>query len=114
MLPVEADRVYKLLTARQWEALCASGRFEGSPDDLRDGFIHLSSGSQVAGTLARHYAQVDDLVLIEVDAGSLGAALVHEASRGGALFPHLYAPLRLTACRGIARRERANDEWQLL
>ena len=31
--------------------------------------------------------------MIAVDAGSLGDALKWEPSRGGALFPHLYAPL---------------------
>jgi uncharacterized protein (DUF952 family) len=30
-----------------------------------------------------------------VDAGALGDALKWEVSRGGALFPHLYAPLDL-------------------
>ncbi len=34
-----------------------------------------------------------------VDAASLGAALRWEKSRGGALFPHLYGPLPLSAAR---------------
>jgi uncharacterized protein (DUF952 family) len=44
-------------------------------------------------TLARHYAGARDLVLVAVDAGSLGDALKFEPSRDGALFPHLCAPL---------------------
>jgi uncharacterized protein (DUF952 family) len=36
-------------------------------------------------------------VLLAVDAGRLGADLKWEISRGGALFPHLYAPLDLAA-----------------
>ncbi len=39
----------------------------------------------------------DDLTLVAVDATALGADLVWEPSRGGALFPHLYAPLPLSA-----------------
>ena len=34
-------------------------------------------------------------MLLAVDADALGAALKWEPSSGGALFPHLYRPLRL-------------------
>jgi len=90
------------------------GQFDGSPDDQRDGFIHLSLGSQLAGTLVRHYAQTTDLLVLEIDTDNLGAALRLEASRSGALFPHLYAPLPMTACTPIAWRQQADGEWQPL
>jgi uncharacterized protein (DUF952 family) len=38
-------------------------------------------------------------VLVAVDADALGSALRWEPSRGGDLFPHLYAPLPLSAVR---------------
>jgi uncharacterized protein (DUF952 family) len=38
-------------------------------------------------------------MLVAVDGGALGAALKWEASRGGALFPHLYDTLPLAAVR---------------
>jgi uncharacterized protein (DUF952 family) len=69
------------------------GTFVGSSDDLRDGFIHLSTPDQVAGTLQRHFEGRADLLLIAIDADDLGANLRWEPSRNGALFPHLYAPL---------------------
>ena len=71
------------------------GRFEGSADDAGDGFIHLSAGHQVAGTLAKYFAGQRDLVLLAVDPGRLGERLRWEESRGGELFPHLYGPLDL-------------------
>jgi uncharacterized protein (DUF952 family) len=40
---------------------------------------------------------MDDLVLVAIDAATLGSALRWEPSRGGALFPHLYADLPLAA-----------------
>jgi uncharacterized protein (DUF952 family) len=89
------ERVYKIMTEAAFEEAMREGRFQGSADDLRDGFIHLSSGHQVATTLAAHFAGRDDLVLLAVDAARLGDALKWETSRGGALFPHLYAPLDL-------------------
>ena len=71
------------------------GRFEGSADDARDGFIHLSAGHQVPGTLERYFAGQRDLVLLAVDPDRLGEDLRWEPSRGDELFPHLYGPLDL-------------------
>ena len=94
-----ATRIYKVLTATELNEARANGRFEGSPDDRRDGFIHLSAADQLEATLAKHFARRADLMLLTVDADILGAALRWEASRGGALFPHLYAPLPMAAVR---------------
>lgn len=89
--------IYKVCGAAEWAQAEASGRYEGSADDRRDGFIHFSTASQLAGTLARHFSGRDGLLLIAVDGDGLGAALTWEASRGGALFPHLYAALPVSA-----------------
>jgi uncharacterized protein (DUF952 family) len=89
--------VYKVLSRAAFAEAKAKGRFEGSVDDCRDGFIHLSSAHQIQGTLAKHFAGQKDLVLLAVDATSLGARLRWEPSRGGALFPHLYGALDFDA-----------------
>lgn len=85
--------VYKIAPRAVWEGAVGDGLYRGSPDDHRDGFIHLSSGGQVAGTLARHYAGQTDLVLIAYEAASLADTLKWEPSRAGELFPHVYGPL---------------------
>jgi uncharacterized protein (DUF952 family) len=95
------DVIFKLCSAGAWAAAQASGTYTGSDDDLRDGFIHLSTREQLAGTLAKHFAGQADLVLVEVDAGALGDALRFEPSRGGALFPHLYGALPTSAERAV-------------
>jgi uncharacterized protein (DUF952 family) len=69
------------------------GAFHGSADDKRDGFIHFSTASQVAGTVAKHFAGQAGLFLIAVDSEILGDALRWEPSRGGDMFPHLYGEL---------------------
>jgi uncharacterized protein (DUF952 family) len=92
-----AARVYKVCHRTAWEEARAAGAFRGSADDVRDGYIHLSTAVQIKGTLARHFAGQTDLVLIEIDPARLGAALRWEPARGGALFPHLYAPLEMRA-----------------
>lgn len=90
---LSTDSVWKILLAEEAAELLASGSFSGSADDRRDGFIHLSSPEQVAGTLAKHFAGRTGLVAACCDPLLLGAALRWETSRGGALFPHLYRPL---------------------
>jgi uncharacterized protein (DUF952 family) len=92
-----APTLYKICPAALWRAALREGVFRGSPDDLRDGFIHFSSAAQVEETAAKHFAGQDGLLLIAVDAGALGATLKWEPSRGGALFPHLYGPLDVKA-----------------
>ena len=89
--------IYKIATKQEWQAAERAGLFEGAPVDLKDGFIHFSTADQVAETAAKHFAGKNDLLLIEVDAQALGNALKYEVSRGGALFPHLFAPLDLKA-----------------
>ena len=89
--------VYKVLSRTDLVEAKAKGRFEGSADDARDGFIHLSSADQLEGTLAEHFSGQRDLVLLAVDGASLGESLQWEPSWGGALFPHLYGPLAFDA-----------------
>jgi len=90
--------VYKVCSEEAWRVAKLNGFFPGSSDDLRDGFIHLSTAEQLAGTLQRHFSGPDGrglpgLVLVAFEAGALGASLKWEPSRNGALFPHLHAPL---------------------
>lgn len=90
-------KIYKIATREQWAAAERTGRFDGAPVDLADGYIHFSTAAQARETAAKHFAGQADLLLVAVDAEALGEALRWEPSRGGALFPHLYAPLRLSA-----------------
>lgn len=94
--------IFKLVDRASWQAAEASGAFTGSPADRRDGFIHFSTAAQVRETAARHFAGAVDLLIVAVDAASLGDALRWEPSRGGDLFPHLYGPLPLAAVRWTA------------
>jgi uncharacterized protein (DUF952 family) len=85
--------IYKIIQREQWEAAEAAGTFAGAAIDLQDGYIHFSTAEQAAETAAKHFAGQTDLLLVAVNAESLGELLKWEPSRGGALFPHLYATL---------------------
>ena len=86
--------IYKLFRPQEWKAAKTAGEFRGSPDDLRDGFIHLSAAHQVRTTFDKYFSKEYNLVLAAIDAGCLGEALKWEVSRGGEKFPHLYGVLK--------------------
>lgn len=88
--------VFKILRADEWAALRRDGRTDGAPIDRADGYVHLSTAAQVRETAARHFAGAEGLMLLSIPVDRLGDDLRWEASRGGALFPHLYRELRLS------------------
>lgn len=99
-MPPAADdhqHLYHLCLRPAWQAAQATGAYDGGRGSGPDGFIHLSTAEQVAESAALHFAGVADLVLLTVDGAGLPPELRWEASRGGALFPHLYGDLPLNA-----------------
>lgn len=91
---------FKILTAEQWTSFQRDGLFHGAPVDIADGYIHMSTSDQLAETLAKHFAGQINLTIAEIDLSLFGDELKWEVSRGGALFPHLYAPLPMAAVVG--------------
>jgi len=93
---VSASEIYKIINKDEWAAAEAEGLFKGASIDLTDGYIHFSTASQAPETAALYFTEQQDLVLVSVSTEALGDALKWEASRGGELFPHLYAPLAMS------------------
>ena len=91
------DLIFKIADAAAFAEAQDEGIFAGAPIDLKDGFIHFSTAAQVAETLKLHFKGRRDLVLAAVRTADLGDALKWEPSRGGALFPHLYGNLLMSA-----------------
>ncbi|MGD0641672.1 MAG: DUF952 domain-containing protein [Roseiarcus sp.] len=89
--------IFKIVGVEEWRAAEAAGVFAGAAVDRADGYIHFSTAAQAPETAAKWFKGRGDLVLAAVDADALGPALRWEPARGGALFPHLYAPLPLDA-----------------
>lgn len=92
------DRIiYKILRQGEWAELQKKGRFDGSKDDIRDGFIHMSTAGQLQGTLDKHYKDKEELILAAVRLEDVAEIVKWEVSRGGAEFPHIYGALPLSA-----------------
>ncbi len=89
--------LYKIVPEALWQEARQTGVFRGAGIDIKDGFIHFSTADQVKQTAALYFAGQTGLLVVAVDGGGFGDKLVFEASRGGALFPHLYAELPLSS-----------------
>ena len=86
--------IYKIFRPSEWDTLIKKGVTKGAPIDRADGYIHFSTGKQLAETCAKHFANDGDLIIAVLDSDDLGDALKWEPSRGGDLFPHLYRTLQ--------------------
>jgi len=107
----QASVAYRVLTQSEADELILTGAFRGASVDRTDGFIHLSTAEQVAGTLEAHFHGHRDLHVATVDLAKLGDAVRWEESRGGQMFPHIYGPLPRSAVieiRALEQNEAGN------
>jgi uncharacterized protein (DUF952 family) len=88
--------LYHVVTPDYWASLASEAAYI-SPTFVEEGFIHLSTESQVAGVIERYYQGFDHLIWLHITAEALGEALVFEPATNSELFPHLYAPLNKSA-----------------
>jgi uncharacterized protein (DUF952 family) len=92
------DRIaYKVLTADQWAALNA-GAFQGAPIDIADGFIHLSTTSQLTETVDRHFSGQKGLIIAAIDLAALGDSVVGSLRGRDSSFPMPTHPSRAGLC----------------
>jgi uncharacterized protein (DUF952 family) len=84
------DKVYKIFTDNEWELFQETGQFKGSTDDLRDGFIHLSTKDQVAGVIERFFSGKRPLYVAEFSGSEFLRRLTWETSASDEIYPHLY------------------------
>ena len=101
--------VYKILTIEQWENASKTG-FIVTELDKKDGFVHLSTSSQLALTLSLFFAEHEKLVLLQLNQEEIKDSLIFEdpipkGERSG-LFPHLYNDLLVTQISGVWHLER--------
>jgi MFS family permease/uncharacterized protein (DUF952 family) len=94
--------LFHLAEPEAWDATLWSGEYHAA-SLAAQGFIHLSSAAQLAPTYFRYYEGRSDLTLLCINESDPGVVefLKWEASTDDALFPHLYAPLPVSAIMSI-------------
>lgn len=87
--------VYKIVCKTNWSEFIKSGLNEcrGFDNDIRDGFIHLSTHEQLLPTFLKKYDIKDKnkFNILAVDSDKV----TWEKAKNGEIYPHLYSPLIL-------------------
>ena len=84
------DSVYKVFTAVEWKLFQKTGRFNGSEDDLRDGFIHLSRKNQVKNVIKKYFFGEVTIYVAAFSNPGLLKQVKWETSDFNDVYPHLY------------------------
>lgn len=90
------DYIYHIVDAEAWAAAQAVGQYE-HPSLAQEGFIHFSFAHQVEQTANRYFRAQPELYILQVAVDLLPLPVQVEAAPSGELFPHVYAPLPLSA-----------------
>ncbi|MEZ5897418.1 MAG: DUF952 domain-containing protein [Parvularculaceae bacterium] len=101
--------IYKIMSRADWKRALADGDVPLAEVDRHDGYVYLSNAEQVLETARLYFAGRHDLIIAEFDADDFGDDLKWEASRGGALFPHVYGVLPAAKARRAAALVAAGD-----
>ena len=86
-------KVYKVLTIKEWEEASEMGQIVTELDQ-QDGFVHLSSATQLNMTLSLYFSNEEKVVLVEINESDIAEGLSYErAEKRGADFAHYYGEL---------------------
>ena len=115
-----AHRLFHAALPGEWADAQRAGVYERSTRgrSLADeGFIHASYENQVERVVNSFYADLDELVLLEIHRERLGIEIVDESATGNPAdehFPHLYGPLAVAAVAVATRwRREPGEPWRL-
>ena len=90
------NQIYKVLTPDEWESAQNSGVII-TELDKKDGFIHLSTATQLNATLSLYFSKEESVVLLQIDYAQTQDQLRFEApippGNRTSSFPHYYGDL---------------------
>ena len=86
-------KVYKILTLGEWEEASKIGQIVTALDQ-QDGFVHLSSATQLNMTLSLYFLKQEKVILLQINEGDIIEGLAYEyADKRGGEFAHFYGEL---------------------
>ena len=106
-----SNKAYKVLKSNEWAEALSTGMII-TDLDKRDGFIHLSTASQLAATLSFYFQDSEEVILLQLDLDKINKdKLLYEEpySKEGkrkSPFPHLYSELRTDQIANVWTLER--------
>ena len=92
--PSKEKKVYKVLTIKEWEEASEMGQIVTELDQ-QDGFVHLSSATQLNMTLSLYFSKEEKVILLQINETDIIEGLTYEyADKRGGEFAHFYGELR--------------------
>ena len=93
MTDLTANKVYKVLTLGEWEEASKIGQIVTALDQ-QDGFVHLSSATQLNMTLSLYFSKEEKVILLQINESDIIVGLTYEhADKRGGEFAHFYGEL---------------------
>ena len=93
MTDLTANKVYKVLTLGEWEEASKIGQIVTALDQ-QDGFVHLSSATQLNMTLSLYFLKEEKVILLQINESDIIEGLTYEyADKRGGEFAHFYGEL---------------------
>ena len=93
MTDLTANKVYKVLTLGEWEESSKIGQIVTALDQ-QDGFVHLSSATQLNMTLSLYFSKEEKVILLQINESDIIEGLTYEyADKRGGEFAHFYGEL---------------------
>ena len=92
-LSAKEQKVFKVLTLKEWKEASQTGQI-ATELDQQDGFVHLSSATQLNMTLSLYFSKEEKVILLQINESDIAEGLTYESSdkRGGE-FAHFYGEL---------------------
>ena len=88
------DNIYKVLNLDEWK-LASNNGFIITELDQKDGFVHLSSATQLNMTLSLYFSKEEKVILLQINETDIIEGLTYEyADKRGGEFAHFYGELR--------------------
>ena len=92
------NQIYKVLTIDEWALAQTSGVII-TELDKKDGFVHLSTATQLNATLSLYFSKEESVALLQIDNTQIQNKLKFEASappgNRTSSFPHYYGDLKI-------------------
>ena len=103
------DHLFHIVERGTWALAESAGTYR--PESLQsEGFVHFSFGGQVEATANERFADAVNLCVVEFDPDRLDSPVVLEDSYGtGHEFPHVYAPIPVTAAVAVHDLDKGPD-----
>lgn len=89
------NTAYKILTITEFDKFTKEKIFLGTPLDIKDGYIHMSSTKKQMERVKQKYYKDQKIYLLEIDLDKLNNVKFEPISNGD-IYPHQYGELKLT------------------